>query len=133
MYFFHLRVINVKLQFNYCIVNFVHLNNFCNCRIPDQQLYLHNTLSYWKLIEPHFFVLSILQFIWRDLAIASKSFNRRKKYVLIIETKWINRYSYWRRCSGKIDFLQNSCSTEYQVNCIIKIFEKYQWNVSWSL
>ena len=41
------------------------------------------TLSLQKWIEPHVFVLSILQFVWQDLGIACKSFNSRKKYVLI--------------------------------------------------
>ena len=35
-------------------------------------------------MEPHVFVLSILQFIWQDSAIACKGFNRRKKYIMII-------------------------------------------------
>ena len=33
----------------------------------------------------HVFVLSVLQFIWQGLALSCKSFNRRKKYVLIID------------------------------------------------
>ena len=39
------------------------------------------TLSLQKWIEPHVFVLSILQFVWQDLGIACKSFNSRKKYI----------------------------------------------------
>ena len=41
----------------------------------------------------------------------------------------MNRNIHLRRCSTKIDVigvLQNSCSTEYQADCMIKIFEKYQ-------
>ena len=43
-----------------------------------------HVISLQKKIEPRVFVLSILQFIWQDLAIACKSFNRRKNYALII-------------------------------------------------
>ena len=32
----------------------------------------------------------------------------------------------------KMDILQDSCFTEYQSDCMIKIFEKYQWG-SWIL
>ena len=39
----------------------------------------------------------------------------------------MNRSSHWRRCSTKIDILQNSHSSEYQADCMIKFFEKYQW------
>ena len=61
---------NVKRKFNIFVTefptrNFIHL------------IYLQ------KNIEPRVFVLSILQFIWQDLAIACRSFNRRKKYALI--------------------------------------------------
>ena len=74
-------------------------------------------------------VLSIFQFIWRDLALAIKYFNRRKKYVLIIGIWWMN-VNHLRMCSAKIDILLNSCVTEYQTNCMIKISEKYQWESS---
>ena len=43
-----------------------------------------HVISLQKKIEPRVFVLSILQFIWQDLAIACRSFYRRKKYALII-------------------------------------------------
>ena len=45
-----------------------------------------------------------------------KSFNCRKKNVLIIAIWWMNRSSHWRRCSAKID-LQNNCSQ--RVNLIV--------------
>ena len=32
-------------------------------------------------IEPHFFLHFILQFIWQDLAIAFKNFNKRKSKI----------------------------------------------------
>ena len=74
-------------------------------------------------------VLSIFQFIWPDLAVAFKNFNRRKKYELIIGTRGMNG-SHLRRFSAKIDILQNSCLKEHQTNCMIKIFENYQWRSS---
>ena len=60
------------------------LNSFCNYRSPNQQRYLCIILSLQKKIEPHLFVLHIPQFIWQDLKIKFKGFNRRKKYVLKI-------------------------------------------------
>ena len=42
----------------------------------------------------------------------------------------MNRSNHWRRCSAKIDILQNSCSTEYPANCVIRNFEKFKWRGS---
>ena len=49
---------------------------------PKFNIFIAESLQ--KKIEPRVFVLSILQFIWQDLAIACRSFNKRKKYALII-------------------------------------------------
>ena len=70
---------NLKRKFN-----IFQLINFCNCRILSYQLYICNILYLQKNIEPHVFALPILQFIWQDLVIACRSFNRRKTFVLII-------------------------------------------------
>ena len=86
------KVINVKnlhskklkCKSKYCNANVFQLINFCNCRIHDQHFYLYNILSLQKQIEPHAFVLSVLQFILSDLATVLKIFNRKKKYILII-------------------------------------------------
>ena len=104
--------------------------------MPNSQLATsNNILSLQKQIsqsqetERNFLVtmvLSIFQFIWRELAIAFKNLNRRKKYELIIGI-WGMNGSHLRKCSAKIDILQNSCLTEYQTNCMIKIFEKNEW------
>ena len=36
---------NLQRKFKQCIVNIFQLINFCNCRIPNWQLYLFNILS----------------------------------------------------------------------------------------
>ena len=46
--------------------------------------HIYNILFLQKQNESHIFVLSVFQFIWCDLATVFKSFDRRKKYVLII-------------------------------------------------
>ena len=75
---------NLKGKFKYCNVNIFQLLNFCNCRISyfGSNIFVISYLCK-KKVEPHVFVLSILQSIWQDFAIACKSFNRRRKYVLI--------------------------------------------------
>ena len=42
---------NLKCKFKYCNVNIFELINFCNCRIPNQQLYLCNMLSMQKSLS----------------------------------------------------------------------------------
>ena len=41
-------------------------------------------ISLQKEIESRVFVLTILQFIWQNLPVACKNYDRRKKYALII-------------------------------------------------
>ena len=120
---------NLKTKSRYCNANVLQLiiasviAEFPTC---NWQLYLCNILPLQKQIESNVFVLSVFQFIWQGLVIAFKSFNRRKKYVLIIGIWWMHS-TQLTRCSAKVDILQNSCLTEYKTGCMIKIFEKYQW------
>ena len=73
---------NLKRKFKYCNVNIFNSSTSVIAEFPTSNFIF--VISLQKKIEPHVFVLSILQFIWQDLAIVCKSFNMRKKYVLII-------------------------------------------------
>ena len=55
---------NLNREFKYYNENIFQPINFCNGRIPNEQLNSCNMLSSEKITEPHFFVLSILQFIY---------------------------------------------------------------------
>ena len=62
-------------------------------------------ISLQKKIEPSVFFLSILQFIWQDLAIACKSFNWRKSInrwnLMNEQNQPIRSYSAKKRYSSK--------------------------------
>ena len=62
-------------------------------------------ISLQKKIEPSVFFLSILQFIWQDLAIACKSFNWRKSInrwnLMNEQNQPIRSYSEKKRYSSK--------------------------------
>ena len=92
---------NLKRKFN-----IFQLISFCNCRIPNKQLYVCNILSLQQKIEPHVFVLSIPQFTWQDLTIACKSSKGEKGSIipwnLINEQKQpMNKVLCEKRCSSK--------------------------------
>ena len=67
-------------------VNLIFFNSFSSviAEFPTSNIIFVISYLWKKNIEPNVFPLSILQFIWQDLATACKSFNRKNKYVLII-------------------------------------------------
>ena len=65
--------------------NIFQLINSCDCRIPEEKLYICKILSLEKI---YVFILSIIQFIWRDLTI-----------VLEAVFEEIALQKYRRRCS----------------------------------
>ena len=86
-------------------INLIFFNSLTSviAEFPTSNFIFVIILFFERNTEPHIFVLSIFQFIWKDLVIACKSFNRRKNYVLVIGVcNW--------RCYAKIDVPQNSCS-----------------------
>ena len=121
---------NLKRKSKYCNANILELVNFCNRRIPNLQLATLSWQSYLCKNELNHMSLSFLfsSLFGKIWQLHSKMSTGEKKYVLIIGIWWIN--SSHLKCSAKIDILQNSCLTEYQTNCMIKIFEKYQWRSS---
>ena len=115
---------------NFHSKNFKRKFNIFNAELPTRNFIPLISYLYKKKIEPRVFVLSILQFIWQDLSIACKSFNRKKK-VCIYHWNLMNE----QKQRLKKVFLKNGSSLKWQFwecqdDCMIKIFQTYQWRSS---
>ena len=86
------------------------------CRIPNEHLYVYNILFLQKEIEPHVFVLSVLQLIRRDLAILFKSFSSKKKYVLNLTSHGILHY-FWSEIKKRFSIQKRSFPVVLQNRC----------------
>ena len=74
---------NLKRKFRYCIVNVFHFFNFCNCRIPNQQLFLCSIFYLCKkVIKPHIFILIFCSLFGKTYQLHAE--------VSVEEKKWIN-------------------------------------------
>ena len=115
----------------------LELINFCNCRIPILKLatlslqYLIFAKTNWTFLCSLFKGLCSFYFpvYLARFSNCMQKFQQEKK-LCINHWNLINEQQPIRKCSAKIDILQNNCLTEYQTSCVIKTFEKYQWRSS---